>query len=294
MIAPSGPEAERVQLLIDYVGIVNEKRVEPLGNPQTFHTRPGVPKLLHQAEQLMQPMSETETPAPEPVTTPRTRVIKNGQYSQEFATQIQPSLRGAGFEMLGGANLAPPVVPHRNDGSKLFGTRNLPPRQSHTDPYDGLMNLFPARSTTKRTAPVAIPHAQSISSQLMAESTPERTQHISPSKRPVGKIQCNGEGIVDISSASTSKSSSPAEPQLDEQVEYTIGNHVPRKRTAIASRSRSWANILMHAPKRSGYTCSDDQDSLLKRSECEYIIWLFFSYTLHPRSIYCCPGNLVF
>ncbi|TID13503.1 hypothetical protein E2P81_ATG11729 [Venturia nashicola] len=270
MIAPSGPEADRVQLLIDYVGIVNEKKVAALGNPETFHMRPGVIRLLHQAEQLMHPASEAETPAPEPVPTPRTRVIKNGQYTQEFATQIQPSLRGAGFEMLGGANLAPPVVPHRNDGSKLFGTRDFLPRQNHSDPYDGLIGLFPGRSTTDRTAPAASTEVHSSSSQLNTHGTPNIIQHTSPNKSLPGPSKNHSEGIVDLISASTSKSPSPAGLQLDESPKDTTETQIPRKRTAMRFKSRSWANICMHAPRRSGYTCPHGQDSLLRRPESEY------------------------
>ncbi|RDI77574.1 hypothetical protein Vi05172_g12429 [Venturia inaequalis] len=269
MVAPSGPETDRVQLLIDYVGIVNEDKVAALGNPQTFHMRPGVTKLLHQAEQLMQPTSEKETPAPEPVPAPRTRVIKNGQYTQEFATQIQPSLRGAGFEMLGGTNLAPPVVPHRNDGSKLFGTRDFLPGQNHSNPYDGLIGLFPGRSTTKRTAPAASTHLQSVSPQLITQSTADMIRQNTPNKRLLETNQNNSEEIVDLASASTSKSPSPSRLQ-DGPVENTIETRVSRKRTAMGSRPRSWANIRMHAPKRSDYTCPDDQESLLKRPESEY------------------------
>lgn len=272
MIAPSGPEADRVQLLIDYVGIVNEKKVTALGNPQTFHMRSGIIKLLHQVEQLIQPTSET--PAPEPVPTPRTRVIKDGQYTQEFATQIQPSLRGAGFEMLGGANLAPPVVPHRNDGSKMFGTRSFSPRQNHPNPYNGLISLFPGHTTTKRTATAAGTPVQAFSSQPLSQSTPDMTQTESPNERPHGMNQNSNKGVVDLTSARASKSPSPAGPRFDGPVEDTIETQVPRARTPIGSRSRSWANIRMRAPQRSDYISPDDQSTLLESPECESSKWL--------------------
>lgn len=256
MVAPSGQEADRVQLLLDYVGIVNEKKVAALGDPQNFHTRPGVHNLLHQAERLMHPASETEIPGPEPVTASRTRVVKNGQYTQEFATQIQPSLHGAGFEILGGANLAPPVVPHRNDGSKLFGTR--PPRQAHSNPYDGLMRLLPGHSTTKRTVSV------------------ERLPRVN---------QSDDEKIVDLVSASASRSPSPLAPRLSVTPVETVKTQVARKRTARGSRSRSWAEIRMRTPKRSEYACPDDQEALLERVECEYLGFLFSLNTLTQTQV---------
>lgn len=282
MISPSGPEADRVQLLIDYVGIVNEKKVAALGNPQTFHMRPGLIKLLHQAERLMNPTSETENP--EPLPPPRTRVIKNGQYTQEFATQIQPSLHRGGFEMLGGANLAPPVVPHRNDGSKLFGTRNFSPRQNHSNPYDGLIDLFPGRNTTKRTA--AAIHVQSFSSQPISQSTPDVTQNEISNERQFGLNQNNSKRIVDLVSAPTSRSPSPAGPQLDGVADETIETQIPRKRPDMVSRSRSWASIRMRVPRRSDYICPDDQESLLERRECECFIRLSFQPLLHPDRWY--------
>ncbi|QDS68695.1 hypothetical protein FKW77_002827 [Venturia effusa] len=241
IVAPSGQEADRVQLLIDYVGVVNERRVASLGNPQNFHARPRISNLLHQAERLMHPASETETPAPESVPIPRTRVVKNGQYTQEFATQIQPSLHGAGFEMLGGANLAPPVVPHRNDGSKLFGTRS--PRQNHSNPYDGLMTLFPKQNTTTRT--VAYDRLPAVN-------------------------QADKNEIVDLVSASASRSPSPVAAHLNGTMEDTNKTQPARNRSAVSSKSRSWADIRIRVPKRFEYLCPDNQQALLTRVESEY------------------------
>jgi hypothetical protein len=222
MVAPSGPtDADRVQILIDYVGIVNTRSVETPGNPVHFHSRPGVAELLNQAEQLMYPLSEPE--AQEIVPTPgRTRVMKNGQYTQEFATQIRPSLNGAGYEMLDGANLAPPVVPHRNDGSKVFGTRTFS-RGNNQNPYDDLMQLLPGAVTKKQSASTMVSTTQPFASQPFSQNEPEFTRN-DLSNRVQSDKDIGSSAIVDLTGSQSSRSTSPVGPQLEGDVENVIEN----------------------------------------------------------------------
>jgi hypothetical protein len=222
MVAPSGSDSDRIQLLIDYVGIVNSHKVDALGNPRLFHLRAGVGKLLYQAEQLMQPVSESEAPAIKIEPTPRrTRVLKSGKYTQEFATQIQPSLDRAGYEMLGGTNLAPPVVPHRNDGAKVFGTKAMS-RPNPQNAYDDLMSLLPGATTTKKTTNAVIPVTQPFASQPLSQTTADVTDNESNSGSRSDLDGKPDEEVVDLTDSHSSKSTSPAGPHLGGAVDDTM------------------------------------------------------------------------
>lgn len=224
MIAPSGPESDRVQLLIDYVGIVNSQKMTALGNPSLFHSIPAATKLLHQVEQLMHSKSETSTPVPEVAPRPpRTRVMRNGQYTQEFATQVQPSLNGSGFEMLGGANLAPPVVPHRNDGSKMFGTKAVS-RLDNQNAYDHLMSMLPGPVAIKNTTSAVVPPVQPSSFQGLSQNTPSVTFNWSNKESQSELTYDSKETVVDLVSSSSSRSPSPAGLRLDDPIEVATEN----------------------------------------------------------------------
>jgi hypothetical protein len=220
MVTPSGSDSDRIQLLIDYVGIVNSQKVDDSGNPRPFHLRTGVATLLKQVELLMHPRSESEAPENLP-TQRRTRVMKNGYYTQEFATQIRPSLQGAGFEMLGGANLAPPVVPHRNDGAKVFGMQSMT-RENNQNAYDNLMSLMPDVITTTKTASAVVSATQPFASQPPSQITPNVTHNESNEEGDSDLGDNASEEVVDLTRSQSSNSRPLVRPQVDGTVEDAI------------------------------------------------------------------------
>jgi hypothetical protein len=216
MVAPSRPESQRLKLLINYVGIVNSQKVGSYGKPKPFYERPGIGLLLNQLEHLMRAPSESEPlQSSQPSQSPgRTRVIKNGRYTQEFATQVRPSLANDGLEMMQGVNLAPPVVPVRKDRERVFGTKPLR-REKSNNAYDDLLSLRsngnaapkPANATSFLTKPLA--------SQPLSQTAAQDEENESDS-----------EDVVDVTRSRNGRSPSPMLPQYDSQNDNLVENYL--------------------------------------------------------------------